>query len=855
MEIVDKVKKILQKNTQKHLVFYFDEQAGIESFEEELTAIANAGIQITRTGINYFKLKYQLEFEWAEKAVFIYNPFPKPEGLKLKKYPLLDLLLANNELRLDNTTEFLAEYGLQDYQMPLVKRYIKYLKIKSNQKKLASILDRQHFNEDNLQWGLIAILLDFNSVVEPHYCVAKWLGSATDKPLFNKFNQALKEQELDKKLLAYINNLLDVDFQNLDTDSAKFAAAKLKYNLLTFSINKPKAEDVYARLKITNKVTINRLHIFYSDWVNHPHLKKSVDPVFEHLASEIIISKVIDVYGINHDFGYYSAGIISRIIANLYDLIAVNPLKTIHDSQKWINSTHLGATDQNQSAFIYHTAQVFNLLNAYNSFSFSTLDEYIREYTSELYKIDQHYRLAVVNYEMVSGNLDEFEKKAQELFKKLNQRYDLFVKELNVEWQQLLNQHKFELQKINIKKQFDFYKNNIKDFDYKIVVIISDAFRYELGQELTESLLKDNKNTVNLELYLASVPSYTNLGMTNLLPHDTVTLEKEEADLAFKINGISTTHQKRKDILQQFEPSSNTLKFDEAIQLNQEEGRKFFKENRIIYIYHDWIDAVGDKKKTEYQTFEATSKALADIQKLIKKLFAWNIYHVLITADHGFLFNYSTIKEINREEPPKAIGYQQLHSRFMLADNFDGKIDGYKMNMSNTSNIDTDLKIALPRAVNRYKKQGNIGLQFAHGGASLQELLIPVIKLYRQKKETGESVSFKRIDDAKKIVTGSIKVTLLQDQPVSNQYKSLEIVIGLYSETGEHYSDEMLVHLDSTSASPRERIYEPILNLNSKGSKATHCYLKAFEKSDKNRLNPIGVNDLLQITSLMEKDF
>jgi len=60
--------------------------------------------------------------------------------------------------------------------------------------------------------------------------------------------------------------------------------------------------------------------------------------------------------------------------------------------------------------------------------------------------------------------------------------------------------------------------------------------------------------------------------------------------------------------------------------------------------------------------------------------------------------------------------------------------------------------------------------------------------------------------------------------------------------------------LNSTSANPKERLFEVILSLNSQGSKANFGYLKAFEKKDKTRLNPLGLNDLIKISSLMEKD-
>ncbi|MDV7397859.1 PglZ domain-containing protein, partial [Arthrospira platensis SPKY1] len=112
-----------------------------------------------------------------------------------------------------------------------------------------------------------------------------------------------------------------------------------------------------------------------------------------------------------------------------------------------------------------------------------------------------------------------------------------FLKDFNVEWQQMLQERQFNLREIAVNKQFEFYQKNLKTFEYKIVVIISDAFRYELGQELYQELVTDAKNTVNIEPYLASIPSNTNLGMTNLLPHDAVTVEKGEKDLVFKING------------------------------------------------------------------------------------------------------------------------------------------------------------------------------------------------------------------------------------------------------------------------------------------------------------------------------
>ncbi|NQV91733.1 PglZ domain-containing protein, partial [Candidatus Woesearchaeota archaeon] len=275
----------------------------------------------------------------------------------------------------------------------------------------------------------------------------------------------------------------------------------------------------------------------------------------------------------------------------------------------------------------------------------------------------------------------------------------------------------------------------------------------------------------------------------------------------------------------------------------------------VTYIYHDWIDVIGDKKRTEYETFQATTKAIEDIKWMIRNISGeLGIAHVYVTSDHGFLFNHTELQESSREVLPKAKGYNRDHVRFVVSDEFEGKVDGYKMNMKDTTNIDTDLQIAVPRAINRYRKQGNVGVQFVHGGASVQELLTPVVKFYKNKKELLQVVTFKRIDQTDKITSGSLKITLLQDQPVSNESKSAEVIFGLYSDTGELFSNEVKVHFNSTSSNPRERMFDVILTLNSVGSNASFCYLKAFDQQDKAKLNPLGSNDLIKISSLMEID-
>ncbi|SEF86450.1 BREX-1 system phosphatase PglZ type A [Flavobacterium urumqiense] len=845
--------KVIQTLTEsdKKILFYFDTDG---SKKEELTAIEQSGIKVIEVTENYFELKYKLEREWNTEKVLLYHPFVKPGGKKLNKYPLLDLLLGNLELKLDEVSEFIAEYKLHGNYTSLVAKYFKLLKTKSNQKKLARILDPENFSDENLKKGLISITLDFNAVEDKFNCMNKWVSLSLDESKFNKTNTTLEELELDSVITMWFNNLLDSKEEDLSIESATNWITKLKYNIIVANVTKIKANDTYTSLKIKRAADIHKLLNFFEEWQKNQATNKYIDQIFSNLGSKVNTSAILNWYGSATEYGYYSEEMLDAILKMLYNEVSSNSLKTKEECIRWRKEESISAFIKDQINFLYHSSSMYAILESYKSFRFNTAEAYINEYTTELHKVDYNYRKAVIAFDNVRDHLEEFESTSLLVFEALNNKYDRFLIEFNSEWQKLLAENNFDFHNINCNKQFNFYEDNLKDVDYKMAVIISDAFRYELGFELYNDLLADSKNNLTIQPCLASIPSYTNLGMTNLLPNNGIKVEQGEQDLVYKINGKPTNSQYRQAILQETVPESVTIDYAEIIKFDRDTGRKFFIKNKLVYIYHDWIDSIGDKKRTEHETLEETSKAADQIKRLIQKIYGWNISHVVVTSDHGFLFNYNELKESDREVMPKGKGYIKDNTRFVISDGFEGKQEGYVFDMKNTTNIDTDLKIAIPRAINRYRKQGNIGVQFVHGGASIQEIITPVIKYYKQKKETTETVTFRRIDSVNKIATGSLKVTLFQNDPVSNDLKSLDISIGLYNENGVLFSNEVEISCNSTSNNPKERVFEIILTLNTTGSKATFCHLKAFDTKDKNKLNP-AVNDLITISTLMEMDF
>ena len=66
------------------------------------------------------------------------------------------------------------------------------------------------------------------------------------------------------------------------------------------------------------------------------------------------------------------------------------------------------------------------------------------------------------------------------------------------------------------------YNANLRYTKERTVVTISDAMRYEVGQELFARMQDNPKCTAKLSVQLSVLPSYTRLGMAALLPHKTL---------------------------------------------------------------------------------------------------------------------------------------------------------------------------------------------------------------------------------------------------------------------------------------------------------------------------------------------
>jgi hypothetical protein len=285
------------------------------------------------------------------------------------------------------------------------------------------------------------------------------------------------------------------------------------------------------------------------------------------------------------------------------------------------------------------------------------------------------------------------------------------------------------------------------------------------------------------------------------------------------------------------------------------EGRELFKEHPLVYIYHDRIDRYGDKADTETETPTAVRKTLEELESLIQTLNNWNVYRVIVTSDHGFLYS-ELITEAMQEpfpevEEPEGGGAVLRRNRCILAPSIKGS-DGYRFPVRGVSNVDSDWVVGVPRAVNRYRLSG-AGKRYAHGGASLQELVVPVVEILKSRKDKSEKVDVRLVSKRNVITSGVLKVQLTQTTSVSKQKRPRTLEVGLYDDQENLVSTEEELVFDVASSDPTERTQRLMLELKPAANDLNACRLLAYDSDDVSRLNPV-IDQRFTIQRLFEQD-
>lgn len=428
-----------------------------------------------------------------------------------------------------------------------------------------------------------------------------------------------------------------------------------------------------------------------------------------------------------------------------------------------------------------------------------SFDEALERYRREWFRIDQLYRQFTFAYKTYEGPHP-----LGPLRDQVEKRYtNTFVYELGNAWQQKVDTADAWTSSVLRSQNYfyaDYVEPLVRDGDKKAVVIISDALRYEVADELASRIRQEDRFDASLDAVLGVLPSYTQLGMAALLPHTTLK-HTDDAKIVLADDQPTNGTALRGKILEHV--GGSAIQAEDFKALSADERRELYKANRVLYVYHNRIDATGDKPGTERQVFEAVEDSLRDIVDLVKKLANANATNIFITADHGFLFQDDALADsFFLSTKPQGDDIKVINRRYILGRGL--KIDiAFNTFTSAQLNLGSDFDVQIPKSIHRLRLSGG-GTRFVHGGSTLQEVVVPVLAVNKKRKTDTRLVNVEVWPESDKITTGQVVVRLFQSEPVSDKVQPRTVRAGLY--VGETLiSNQSELTFDQFSTDKRDR--------------------------------------------------
>lgn len=483
-------------------------------------------------------------------------------------------------------------------------------------------------------------------------------------------------------------------------------------------------------------------------------------------------------------------------------------------------------TRQEYDAIYDALRQAERLLNLRNrhidGFHYQDSATFWKAYCEELFRFDQAYRLFNEYALLVHSKGAMILKSLDDYIEALYSNW--YLAELSRSWNKVLEtENRMQEWRITgVPRQQNFYNEVVKpQFNNpqikRVFVIISDALRYEVAEELGNQINTEKRFTAELRSQLGVLPSYTQLGMAALLPHDEMYYQPGNGDIVYA-DGVSTSGTPNRDtILKKYKGMA--VKSDDLLKWKNQQGRDLIRDYEVVYIWHNTIDAMGDSASTEEKTFEACRNAVVELKDLVTRVI--NRLHgtrIIVTADHGFLFQQQSLsgqdKTTLQIKPDNTI---KNHKRFIIGHQLPADDFCWKGKVADTAGVSDNSEFLIPKGIQRFHFSG--GARFVHGGAMLQEVCVPVLQVKALQKTAAEKQPQRRPVDIVnyhpliKLVNNIDKVSLLQTHPVGELYEPRTLNIFIVDNANNVVSGKERICFDSDNNTMEKRVRDVTLKL------------------------------------------
>jgi uncharacterized protein (TIGR02687 family) len=804
----------LERLFAKHrVVFWYDDK---QELREDFDNLELNNVTKVELNNNEFSLKHKLLREEPKTNFLVYKQGKQPEPVKNWLY---DVELANAIFKTDQAAIWLSELELTSEFSEIVEHHTAFFESDStnmgskfqatsdsdNRKAtLKSFLESED-THSRIRLKMLAIAAGAKQKGDARLDVILELLMAENAE--GKAYKLIERSNLKQFLWQQVTNHYGYQCDSQSVMDFVYELFKFSY-LAEFPTSLQGTTHGSEAAKKQN-INNNAL-VFFKRWKDSRTHKETFEWLSEQCASGLNIENDLQHRSLKEvlDLDYFRV-IDLKVIHDLVNGVAQRTLSQ-GEVALWCRQRRQGHW-YDEFELLYDAvdvaSQFFALLDTVK-FDMSNAAQAVQRYTSHWFKLDQLYRKYVYALKVSSQHslLSSLTAQIENLY------INNYVQPLTNAWQQHVNAlSKWQVPDVLPQNRFfnQYVESKYLAKNKRVCVIISDAFRYEAGEEMVSRIRQEDRYEANLNHALSSMPSYTQLGMASLLPQSKeypLQLSDSKTGTVF-MGDLSTQGTENRDkILKTIHGErASAVQAKDLLEMTQVNSRELLKENDVLYIYHNRIDHTGDKMQSEGEAFEATEKTFDDLIMLIKKLTNANASNLLITADHGFIYQNSALDD--SDYLAKDVDGDILYNdrRFVLGKGLRcGK--SLKSFSSEELGLVGEVHAVIPKGIQRLRLSGS-GSRFVHGGASLQEVIIPIISINKKRASDVSMVNVEILRSGSSIITsGQISVTLYQAEAVTDKTQPRILRLGIFTESGKLISDlHDDVIFDLTSENPRER--------------------------------------------------
>lgn len=782
MQLKEQLTKVFEK---KRLVIWYDRN---NEFGETVEELLPEGVELILIAQNEFGIKTRIYTE-KETKFLLYSDRPKPEP---QENWLLDVVVGGHEFSAERVALWLQELGLSDVFRGFVEARQQFFNSEARRRKLETLLkgEAEKLSESRLALLMVTVVTGgFPLMDEVLVLLLK-----DEKEGGEKFAQ-LQKYGLTEFIEAY---LLTVFRMREKLESAAVLAGFLFSN--EFNRHIPVEGGQFTRRQDEWSPAAAS---FFNNWMNNVSHRETFDHFAKMFEEGSGIEGKIAASGYERFIDCKAPECVEQgIVRGLAGAVVNRSIKAdrinaIITTRRYFfyfaGYAHL-YTGLHQAALLMETVKLYPP-------EFRTAEEGFKYYQQYGAQIDGCYRRY---YAAVKGR--QHEGVLEKVTAALEQVYlQSFIFNLEVAWKKAVEaREKWQFPTLLMQNRFyDSYIQPLRGTEKKIFVIISDALRYEAAVELTERLLKLDRTEAKLEMMAGVVPGYTQLGMAALLPNSSLGIPAG-GDSA-TVDGKPAGAQYREARLTERNPKTKVFTAQAFTAMQQEEGRDAVRSVEVVYIYHNKIDATGDDKTSEDDAFEAVAGAYSDIENIIRKIAQFNGNNVLITADHGFYFQQTKLAESDFIDSSAYGRVEQVKRRVVFGRDLITDENVIRFTAPQLG-IESEYDFLFPVGRRNFRLAG-AGSRFVHGGLSLQEVAIPVIKFTKKRSTDTEPVGITIIQRSSNLITSNNPVfDLMQTKPVGDRVREREVIVGIYAADDTLLSDEQTHLFDLQGSDARQLI-------------------------------------------------